>query len=63
MNYVQLRNQGEGLSLQWLISAYENKLCNAENIDDYFNYTVHASIAQRIISQHESLSLFNVGFI
>ena len=61
INYVQLRNQGEGLSLQWLISAYENKLCNAENISDYFNYTVHASIAQRIISQHESLSLFNVG--
>jgi hypothetical protein len=61
MNYVQLRNQGEGLSLQWLISAYENKLCNAENISDYFNYTVHASIAQRVISQHESLSLFNVG--
>jgi superfamily I DNA and/or RNA helicase len=60
MNYVQLRNQGEGLSLQWFISAYENNLCNSENIADYFNYTVHASIAQRIISQNESLSLFNV---
>jgi len=61
MNYVQLRNQGAGLSLQWLICAYENQLCDAENITDYFIYTVHASIAQRIISQHESLSLFNVG--
>ena len=61
MNYVQLRNQGVGLSLEWLISDYENKLCDAENIADYFNYTLHASIAQDIISQHESLSLFNVG--
>lgn len=61
MNYVQLRNQGEGLSLQWLIRDYENNLCNTENITDYFNYTVHASIAKSIISQHESLSLFNVG--
>ena len=60
MNYVQLRYQGEGLSLQWLISDYENKLCDSENIADYFNYTAHASIAKRIISQHESLSLFNV---
>jgi Protein of unknown function (DUF4011)/REase_MTES_1575/AAA domain/Protein of unknown function (DUF3320) len=61
MNYVQLCNQGEGLILHWLIRDYENKLCHAENISDYFYYTVHASIAQRIISQHESLSLFNVG--
>ncbi len=53
MNYVQLRKQGDSLSLQWLINAYENKLCDTENITDYFNYTVHASIAQRIISQHE----------
>ena len=61
MNYVQLRKQGETLNLQWLINAYENKLCDAENIADYFHYIVHASIAQSIISQHESLSLFNVG--
>ncbi len=61
MNYIQLRNQGESLSLQWMISDYENNLCNSENITDYFSYTVHASIAQRIISQHESLSLFNAG--
>ncbi len=61
MNYVQLRKQGETLHLQWLINAYENKLCDAANITDYFNYTVHSSIAQRIISQHDSLSLFNVS--
>ncbi|WP_016990976.1 DUF3320 domain-containing protein [Flavobacterium sp. ACAM 123] len=61
INYVQLRKQGETLQLQWLINDYENKLCDADNITDYFNYIVHASIAQRIISQHESLSLFNVG--
>jgi len=61
MNYVQLRKQGETFQLLWLINAYENKLCGAENIADYFNYTVHTSIAQRIISQHEALSLFNVG--
>jgi len=61
MNYVQLRKQGETLQLQWLINAYENKFCDADTITDYFNYTVHASIAQRLISQHESLSLFNVS--
>lgn len=61
MNYVQLRKQGETLQLQWLINAYESKLCDADNITDYFNYIVHTSIAQRIISQHELLSLFNVG--
>jgi len=61
INYIQLRNQGEGLKLHWLINDYEGLLCNSENISDYFIYTVHTSIAQRIISQHESLSLFNVG--
>lgn len=61
MNYVQLRKQGENIQLQWLINSYENKLCNAENISDYFHFTVHASIAQRTISQHEALSLFNAG--
>lgn len=61
MNYVQLRNQGETLQLNWLINAYESKLCRAENLTDYFHYTVHASIAQQVISQHEALSLFNAG--
>lgn len=61
MNYVQLRKQGESLQLQWLISAFENKTCSIEKLSDYFHYTVHTSVAQRIISQHEALSLFNVG--
>lgn len=61
MNYVQLRKQGETLQLHWFINAYESKLCSADKLTDYFHYTVHTSIAQRIISQHESLSLFNVG--
>lgn len=61
MNYVQLRKQGETLQLNWLINAYENKLCSAENLNDYFHYTVHASVAQGVISQHETLSLFNTG--
>lgn len=61
MNYVQLRKQGETLQLHWLINAYENKLCSAENLTDYFHYTVHASVAQRVISQNEALSLFNAG--
>lgn len=61
MNYVQLRKQGETIQLNWLINAYESKLCSAENLTDYFHYTVHASIAQRVISQHEALSLFNAG--
>jgi hypothetical protein len=59
INYVQLREQGEKLHLQWLISAYEQKLCDAENIAGYLNYTVHSSITNLVISQHESLSLFN----
>ena len=59
MNYVQLCKQGKTLNATWLINSYENKLCNAENISDYFNYTVHTSIAHSIISQHEALSLFN----
>lgn len=59
MNYVHLCNQGATLHLQWLMAAYEDKLCNTENISDYFKYIVHVSIVQRIISQHESLSLFN----
>lgn len=61
MNYVQLRKQAESLHLHWLINAYENKLCGIEVLTDYFSYTVHASIAQHIISQHEALSLFNAG--
>lgn len=61
MNYLQLRKQGESLLLQWFINAYENKTCSVENLADYFHYTVHTSVAQRIISGHEALSLFNVG--
>jgi hypothetical protein len=61
MNYVQLRTQGESLHLQWFISAFENKTCSVENLSDYFHYTVHTSVAQKIISQHEVLALFNVG--
>lgn len=61
MNYIQLRKQGESYQLQWLISAYENKTCSVENLVDYFHYTVHSSVAQRIISKHEALSLFNVS--
>lgn len=61
MNYVQLRKQGENLQLYWFISAYENKFCSAEDLTDYFHYTAHASIAQRVISQHEALSLFNAS--
>lgn len=61
MNYMQLRKQGETIQLHWLINAYENKLCSVESLTDYFHYTVHISIAQRVISQHEALSLFNAG--
>ncbi|MEZ5045765.1 MAG: DUF4011 domain-containing protein [Chitinophagaceae bacterium] len=61
INYVQLHKQGESLQLQWLISAFENKTCSIEKLSDYFYYTVHTSIAQRIISQNEALSLFNVS--
>lgn len=59
MNYVQLRKQGETMHLQWFINAYENKSCSIETLTDYFHNTVHASIVQRIISKHETLSLFN----
>ncbi|MCK9523173.1 MAG: DUF3320 domain-containing protein [Proteobacteria bacterium] len=61
MNYLQIRNHGELLQLKWLINAYESKLCDDTNIADYFNYLVHTSIARRSISQHESLTLFNVA--
>lgn len=61
MNYVQLRKQGEALQLNWLINAYENKSCSVVNLTDYFHYTVHISVSQRVISQHEALSLFNSG--
>lgn len=61
MNYVQLRKQGDTLQLQWFINDYESKLCSVENLSNYFHYSVHTSVAQRIISQHEALSLFNVA--
>lgn len=59
VNYVQLCKQGESLQLQWFVKAFENKTYSIENLEDYFHYTVHLSIAQRIISHHEELSLFN----
>jgi superfamily I DNA and/or RNA helicase/very-short-patch-repair endonuclease len=60
MNYVNLRNHGESLQLQWFIQAYENKACSVENLANYFHCIVHTSVAQRVISQHEELYLFNV---
>ncbi len=59
INYSHLVNQANDLNLQWLITAYVNKSFDVNNIVDYFNYTVHISHAQWIISQHECLSLFN----
>ncbi len=59
MNYVQLRKRGETMDLQWLINSFEQKLCNSDNITDYFNYTVHTSIIRQVIEKNESLSLFN----
>lgn len=61
MNYIHIANQGKALHLQWLIDAYRNKWCEAEHVTAYFNYTVHAAIAEQVIARHESLSLFNVG--
>lgn len=61
INYVQLRKQGESLQLHWFISAFENKTCSIEKLSEYFYFTIHTSIAQEVISQHETLSLFNVG--
>lgn len=61
MNYVHLCRQAEKINLQWLFKAYEANSCNAENISDYFYYTVHSTVAQRVIAKHESLSLFNVN--
>ena len=61
MNYVQIRKQGEPLLLQWLIDDFENNVCDADTVSSYFEYTVHSSIAKSIISQHESLSLFNAS--
>ncbi|HNS11682.1 MAG TPA: DUF3320 domain-containing protein [Bacteroidia bacterium] len=59
MNYVMLRGQGKSIHLDWFLTAYENKLFSVDDLADYFHYTIHVSIAQRIISQHEALSLFN----
>ncbi|HLO43775.1 MAG TPA: DUF3320 domain-containing protein [Leadbetterella sp.] len=59
INYVQLRKQAEKLSLQWLINDFESNLCSSGNLENYFNFIVHISISQKIISQHEALSLFS----
>ena len=60
MNFVHISNQGKELQLQWLIDAFYNNSCESNNIDSYFHYTTHRSIAEHVIAQHESLSLFNV---
>ena len=59
LNYVQIRNTGDTLHLNWLINAYENKKCEVETITNYFHYTTHASIARQVIEEHEILNLFN----
>lgn len=59
MNYTQVRNAGKELQLQWLTDAYEQRLCEAGHLSGYFSYTTHASIVRSLISQHESLSLFD----
>jgi superfamily I DNA and/or RNA helicase len=60
LNYIQLRKNGLTLNLEWLIESYENKNCNKDNLTDYFTFTLHSSLSQKIIFKHESLSLFNV---
>lgn len=61
MNYTQLRKQGESLQAEWLIGAYEDRICKADELVDYFHFTVHTSIAQKVISEHEELSIFNAN--
>ncbi len=61
MNYIQSRDQGESLYLHWMIEAYESEAIQTEDFQDYFHYATHASIARKVISERESLSLFNAG--
>lgn len=61
MNYQQICERGNMMSLQWFIIAYESKDFIPENVSDYFYYIAHSSIARDVISKHESLSLFNAG--
>ncbi len=59
MNYLHFRSEGERLQLTWLLDAYEDGTVNLAELPDYFQYTVHASLAHHIISKHEALSLFD----
>ncbi|WP_114791846.1 DUF3320 domain-containing protein [Niabella yanshanensis] len=61
MNYVQQSNMGKRLQLDWLITAFESKDCTAADITTYCHYAVHRATVQKVIGQHEALSLFNAG--
>ncbi|MCH5716810.1 AAA domain-containing protein [Niabella hibiscisoli] len=61
MNYVQQSNTGKRLQLDWLIAAFENKDCMAADITTYCHHAVHRGTVQKVIGQHEALSLFNAG--
>ncbi len=61
MNYVQQVNTGKALQLAWLITAFENNDCAANNITSYCHHAIHRSTIEKVIGQHESLGLFNAG--
>lgn len=61
MNYVQIKNAGSIIQLQWLIDAYESRKFTNENLNDFYHYTINYSITSHIIGKHESLSMFNLA--
>ncbi len=60
MNYIHLKKQGESLKLNWLIDSFEGNVCSVQDFTSYFYFNVYQSTAIDLISQHESLNLFNV---
>ncbi|MDO5509591.1 MAG: DUF3320 domain-containing protein [Weeksellaceae bacterium] len=59
--YVHLVEKGNDIDMNWLTEAYLQKRFDKENSVDYFQYTVHRSVARDVISAHKSLNLFNAS--
>lgn len=61
INYVQQSNAGKNLHLEWLIAAFESKEYAAADMTAYCHYAVHLATVQKVIGEHEPLSLFNAA--
>ncbi|UIR57063.1 DUF3320 domain-containing protein [Sphingobacterium sp. SRCM116780] len=59
-NYSKTKEKAEALDLHWLMELYESDTIDSSHLIPHFEYLIHYNLANKIIAEHEPLTMFNV---